>query len=89
MSASVFQSMGLMGERDIHKKVLGLPFPQFDRKSPIHLKLAELGKKAQERAITFVKEESLPASLPRRRALIRVQAKIELGQIDDIVKDLI
>jgi hypothetical protein len=84
-----FQSMGLIGERDIHKKVLDLPFPLFDRKNPIHLKLAEFGKKAQERAAAFVREGSLPASLARRRALIRVQAKAELGRIDDIMKDLI
>jgi hypothetical protein len=84
-----FQSMGLIGERDIHKKVLDLPFPQFDRKSPIHVKLAELGKKAQERTVAFLRGAALPASLARRRALVRVQAKIELSQIDDIVKDLI
>ena len=33
-----FQSLGLMGERDIHKKVLELPIPVFDQKKSNHQK---------------------------------------------------
>ena len=37
------QSRGQWGPRDIHKKVLDLPIPQFDLSESDHLRLADLG----------------------------------------------
>lgn len=38
-----FQSMGLLGERHIHKKVLDLPIPEYDSRVTLHASLAEWG----------------------------------------------
>jgi SAM-dependent methyltransferase len=84
-----FQSMGLMGERDIHKKVLDVPFPEFSKGNRKHEKLAELAASAQMEASKIVKKGEFPASLARRRATVREHLRDILQQIDTIVRTLI
>lgn len=84
-----FQSMGLMGERDIHKKVLDLPFPAYNPEKAKVRDLVRLGLKAQEEAKALVKSGELPASLARRRAAVRQHVKNLLEEIDTIVQTLI
>ena len=86
-----FQSVGLMGERDIEKKVLELPIPLFDDRKPEHLALAKLGEEARKQAaivIASAKLENWPGGLARRRAIIRKGLGDVLDRIDQAVKQL-
>jgi hypothetical protein len=85
-----FQSVGLLGERDIHKKVLELPIPLFDPKNPRHAALAHLGAKARTRARHAVAENraAQPASLAARRAILRASLRHLLDRIEEEVEML-
>lgn len=86
-----FQSTGLLGERDIHKKLLDLPIPQYSSASKDHRKLAELGAKARVDAAAIVKSAAFPAgsSLARQRAAVRAALKDTLAEIDSLVRKLL
>jgi hypothetical protein len=84
-----FQSMGLMGERHIHKKVLDLPIPRYNSRNEIHRALSALGARAQKQAYGFIRNTPLPSSLARQRAIIRENLEEILSDIDDIVHDLL
>lgn len=84
-----FQSMGLMGERDIESKVLELPIPMFDSHRPEHAKLARLGAEARAEAAIAVSRGELPPSLARRRALVRQAVLPIVERIDVAVRGLI
>ncbi|HEV2202429.1 MAG TPA: N-6 DNA methylase [Bryobacteraceae bacterium] len=84
-----FQAMGLLGERDIHKKLLDLPIPRFKPEDSRHVALARLGRQARERIGTLLKGSKLPTSLARQRGWAREQVKNELAEIDQIVKKLL
>ncbi|MEN3331474.1 MAG: hypothetical protein V7641_839 [Blastocatellia bacterium] len=83
-----FQSHGLMGERDIEKKVLDLPIPPFNPNKSEHNDIVELGKRARLEAAAFVKKVSFPKSLGRRRAMVREAIVDTLQEIDMAVKKL-
>ena len=82
-----FQSTGLMGERDIHKKILELPIPLFDPDNPKHRRLSELGASAREEAQKLLSSDKFPArsSIARQRGFIRAHLKTELADIDKLV----
>jgi hypothetical protein len=86
-----FQSTGLMGERDIEKKLLDLPIPLFDRKNPTHRRLSALGIKAHRQARALIRDHNFPSgtSLARQRAYIRTALKDTLAEIDSLVKNLL
>jgi hypothetical protein len=84
-----FQSMGLMGERDIEKKVLDLPIPRFDGQDPQHRELAHLGSQARSQVTTFLRNQELPPSIARRRAVVRAAVGETLARIDVAAKELI
>lgn len=83
-----FQSVGLMGERDIEKKVLELPIPRYDSKNGDHRALADLSRLACERATSLVGSAQFPKSLTQQRGWLREQLKPLLRDIDSIVKKL-
>jgi hypothetical protein len=85
-----FQSTGLMGERDIEKKLLDLPLPNFKHDNPKHNALADLGITAWKKAKGILSSGDFPigASTARQRGLIRTNLKSELSQIDKFVRDL-
>lgn len=86
-----FQSTGLLGERDIHKKVLDLPIPVYNRKLEEHQRLAELGQRARDEAAAVAKSPSFPAasSLARQRAFMRENLKKTLQEIDRLVRRIL
>jgi hypothetical protein len=84
-----FQSLGLLGERDIHKKVLEAPIPLFDAAKPAHAELARLGAAARAEVGQLVSRGDLPESLARRRALVRKSAAATFDLIDKAVRKLI
>jgi SAM-dependent methyltransferase len=93
------QAKGLFGERSIHKKVLELPIPQFERNNKLHIRLSELGKEASKKAQQKLEEileneykhlEYLkPQHIARIRKEIREEIKKELEEIDEIVEKIL
>jgi hypothetical protein len=87
-----FQSRGLFGPRDIHKTILKLPFPKFDRGNEIHLRLATLSAQAAEgaeRLLGVDHDVDYDArSLGRKRTLIREELDESLAAVDAIVEQL-
>lgn len=86
-----FQSVGLLGERDIHKKLLELPIPVFDHENPKHRKIAELGVKARDGAAKAIKSGDFPlgSSIARQRGFMREHLTSELEEIDKLVAALL
>lgn len=84
-----FQSLGLLGERDIHKKALEAPIPVFEPSKAAHAELAKLGAQARAEVGRLVLAGKLPESLARRRASIRKSAGDTLTRIDVVVKALL
>jgi len=89
-----FQSRGLWGARDVHKKILDVYFPKFDENNERHLKLAELSKGAHQKAKIYIEsnppKDSLTANrLGRLRVEIKKHLAKEMKEIDKIVKKLI
>ena len=88
-----YQSKGLFGPRDIHKKILDIYFPQFDSEIESHNKLAELSKEAHNKVKKYIDnnppESTLtPTKLGRYRSEIRQYINKELLAIDKIVKKI-
>ncbi len=86
-----FQSVGLLGERDIHKKLLELPIPTYNHEDKKHVKISELGAKAREVAVEMVKSGDFPidSSIARQRGFVRTHLKKELMEIDTLVAKLL
>jgi len=84
-----FQSLGLMGERDIEKKVLELPIPLFDENKPNHRRLAKLSAEAHSQAARFIAASALPDSLAKKREMVRKAVSETIQEIDAIVETLL
>ncbi|MBK7093486.1 MAG: N-6 DNA methylase [bacterium] len=84
-----FQSMGLQGERHVHKKVLELPIPLYKSIDKLHVRLAELSKEAHRSAAAFVVTATLQKSLARQRAAMRNHLKGTMDEIDVIVEKIL
>lgn len=89
-----FQTRGLFGARDIHKKILDVYFPKFDDKKSLHTELAELSKTAHEKAKIYFKttpppKNPSPYELGRIRLDIKVHLEQELLKIDELVEKVL
>ncbi|MBM4175884.1 MAG: hypothetical protein FJ213_06890 [Ignavibacteria bacterium] len=89
-----FQSKGLFGARDVHKKILDIYFPRFDESNEIHLHLAELSKSAHKRAAKYLednppKKELTATRLGRLRLDIKKHLAEEMKEIDRLVKRVV
>ena len=85
------QARGLWGPRHIHKKILELPIPQYDRKNPVHQQLAELGKKCHAKVRKWIAAGG-PGnikSIGKLRAMVREMLKPELTEIDKLVETIL
>ncbi len=88
-----FQTRGLFGPRDVHKKILDVYFPQFNGRNHKHIGLANLGEKAHKKVIDFL--EKLPDDtrleayhLGKIRLQIKEYLSEELHEIDILVSQL-
>lgn len=84
-----FQSVGLQGERDIHKKPLDLPIPYFNKDRGSHTKLVQLGEEAERKAARMVSSVDVAWSLARQRKYVRDELSSTLREIDDTVNVLL
>jgi hypothetical protein len=87
-----FQSQGLFGPRDIHKLIVKIPFPQYEKDNIYHNNLAELGEKCHIESTAFLKQAQLPdlgpQALGRLRGRIRLMLEEMVEEIDVIVEQL-
>ena len=89
-----FQTRGLFGARDVHKKILDIYFPKFNEEEETHIRLAELSKAAHKKAAQYIKDnppqkELTSIHLGRTRVEIKKHLSAEMKEIDKIVKKLI
>jgi len=86
-----FQSTGLMGERDIEKKLLDLPIPTYDHANVQHRELSDLGRRAREGASAMACHRDFPgvSTLARKRSFVRSHLGEMLAEIDKIVQKLL
>ena len=89
-----FQSRGLFGARDVHKKILDIYFPRFSDKDKIHLQLAEISKEAHIKTSQFLKDNPpvKPLSaihLGKLRGNIKKHLADEMREIYDLVKKIL
>ena len=89
-SIKEFQSQGLFGPRDIHKKILELPWPEFSPNRPSHRRLVALGQnaaKAVQGILGSQQDMELdPRTLGRLRTRIRKEIAGIMGEIDTLVE---
>ncbi len=89
-----FQAKGLFGERHVHKKILDIPFPQFNEMNQAHIDLALLSESCHTKAAKWMRENNIPDNLdPIKLGKVRVQIKAylneEMKKIDKLVKGVI
>jgi hypothetical protein len=89
-----FQSRGLFGARDVHKKILDIYFPKYNAKDKTHAKLAGLSHELHRKAAQFLAEnppqqELTPMHLGRLRLAIKKHLAEGLKTIDELVGKLI
>ncbi|HNQ59506.1 MAG TPA: N-6 DNA methylase [Bacteroidales bacterium] len=89
-----FQTKGLFGPRDIHKKILNIYFPKFDENNKLHLSLAALSKSCHDKTEKYVEtnppnSELTPIKLGKYRVDIKRHLSKEMADIDKIVRKII
>ncbi len=89
-----FQTRGLFGARDVHKKILDIYFPRFDESNEIHLQLARLSETAHEKAAKYLQDnppqkELTATRLGKLRLDIKKHLAEEMREIDKLVKKVV
>ncbi len=89
-----FQSKGLFGARDVHKKILDVYFPKYEEKSKVHQQLAALSKACHAKAAQYIQDnppqqELSAIHLGRLRVAIKKHLATEMKEIDGLVKKVI
>jgi len=89
-----FQSRGLFGARDVHKKILDVYFPKYDHANKTHQQLAALSKVCHAKAAQYVEDnppqqELSAMHLGRLRVAIKKYLVKEMKEIDGLVKKII
>ena len=89
-----FQTKGLFGARDVHKRILDIYYPKFDDKDEKHLSIAELSKTAHETVAAFLKtidktKKVEGLQLGKIRLDIKKHLTKEMKEIDKLVKQII
>jgi len=88
-----FQSRGLFGARDIHKKILDIYFPRFNRTEVNHRQLALVSETAHQKAGEYLHAHPpegplTPGRLGRLRSAIKQHLKDEMNEIDPLVEKI-
>lgn len=89
-----FQSKGLFGARDVHKKILDIYYPKYDEKELRHTRIAEISKDSHYRAMSFLERINSNQviegiQLGRIRLQIKNHLSKEIKEIDNLVKQII
>ncbi len=84
------QTKGQWGERDIHKRPLQFPIPQYDPQNAVHMRLAEMGQTCAVRVA-----EVVPELAARYRGIGRLRGEVrrllvkELAEIDALTRQVL
>ncbi len=89
LAVKPFQSLGLLGERDIHKKPLELAIPSYRSSDTRHRRLASLGKEAATKARKLIATVGTKGTVGADRGVIREALKSEMAEINAIVEVLL
>jgi len=84
-----FQSKGLFGPRDIHKKILDVPFSKYNSKNSKHLQIVELSKECEKIVSNYIKDNQLndnDYNVGQIRSKIRKLLANKLVDIDKLIK---
>lgn len=88
-----FQAKGLFGARHVHKKILDIYYPKFDKNNEDHNKLAKLSETAHKKTSQYLKEnppqQLTPMHLGRLRLAIKKHLVDDMMEIDGVVKRLL
>jgi len=89
-----FQTTGLFGARDVHKKILDIFYPLYDESSRTHRKLAKLGEISHNKTKQFLadnppKHPLSAIALGRLRLETKKNLSSELAEIDYLVSKII
>jgi len=89
-----FQTKGLFGARDVHKKILDIFFPKYDQNDALHNELAEMGEKASVKVKLYINQHPpnsilSPIQLGRYRLEIKNHISKKMIEIDKLVKKLL
>jgi hypothetical protein len=89
-----FQTKGLFGARDVHKKILDIYYPTYDAANETHIQLAALSKAAHEKASNYLvanppQQELSAIHLGKLRTNIKKYIVTEMKEIDKLVKKVI
>jgi hypothetical protein len=88
-----FQSKGLFGARDVHKKILDIYYPKFDGSNKTHQQLAVLSKECHAKTQIYIgnnppQQELGAMHLGRLRTAIKKHLSKEMESIDKLVKSI-
>jgi type I restriction-modification system DNA methylase subunit len=86
-----FQSRGLFGPRDMHKKILDIAFPKYDPHNSLHCELVELGVACRKKADVFIENEVTLGkyNIGLVRSAFLKTIKSEMTEIDHILKKIV
>ena len=89
-----FQSKGLFGARDVHKKILDIYYPKYDATAESHQRLAELGRLCHNKTAQYLRDTPPPVLLSgmhlgKLRLAIKRHLAKELKEADKLVIKLI
>ena len=59
-AAETFMARGLYGARHFHKHGWKLPIPRYDANEPLHVRLSELGKTAEQECAAIISNSDIP-----------------------------
>ena len=84
-----YQARGQFGTRHFHKHVWYLPIPLYDESKAQHVKLAQLGKRAENVAANVVLFEETSNTVARRRVRRALESDGVAGEIEGAVAQLL
>jgi selenocysteine lyase/cysteine desulfurase len=84
----------LFGARDVHKKILDVYFPRFNKGDAKHARLARLSETAHDKAAAFLHANPptvalTPGRLGRLRVAVKKEVETELNAINELVAEII
>jgi hypothetical protein len=83
------QSRGLWGPRDICKKVLEIPIPQYNSADENHQALSQLGEQCTQKVEQLLPRLTKSRSIGHTRRLVKAELEEELEQIDALVNQIL
>ena len=83
-----YQSQGLMGERDIHRRPFEVcSIPLFDPQNTLHQKIVQVARDAREKMLKW--KSKIEGNAAQAREAARQIVRPEIKQLDELVRELL